>query len=103
MEFTENADSIVLIGQKGTIKATFYNTDTLIYNFQKSDTYIRTVCYNKNSHLYLNPIVRIEKELLLNSNVRPDSNFLKTWLFRIMIILISLGLFLAIKKIVSLR
>ena len=94
------ADSILLKGQNGKVVKRVKNTDEIIYNFSPEDTYVRMVAYNQNSHLYLNPILKTDgKNVPLNATIRPEANFVKTWLFRIVTFFVSLSLLFLIKRI----
>ena len=101
IKLTNVADSILISGQDGVILKRIYNSDTVDYSFKESDTYIRTVAYNANSDLYMNPILRFDGvNVPLNVNVKATPSFILTWLFRIAAVLISLLLLLFILKII---
>ncbi len=101
IKFTNIADSILITGQNGKILKVTHNSDSIIYPFQESDTYVRTVAYNANSNLYMNPILRYDgKKVPLNVNVKAEPSFFKTWVFRIFAVLVSLSLLLLIRKII---
>jgi len=101
IKFDKPADSIFTIGQGGEILKKTYKSDSSQYSIQKEDTYVRTVAYNGNSHLYLNPIVRFDGENVpLSANVKVDSNFLLTWLFRICMIFFSFLLLVLTRKVI---
>ena len=103
IKFTNVADSILITGQEGIVKKIVYNVDSIDYNFKESDTYVRTVAYNANSNLYMNPILRYDgKKVPLNVNVKAEPSFLKTWIFRFFAVLFSLSLLLLIRKIIRL-
>ena len=97
---SEKADSIVLKGQNGKVLKKVMDSYAISYPMRDEDTYVRMVAYNVNSHLYTNPIIRMNGNTVpLNSNVKAEENFIKTWLFRIIAFLVSLGLLILIKKI----
>ena len=101
IHFTNSADSIVITGQEGKVLKTVYKSDSINYQFNKKDTYVRTVAYNVNSNLYMNPILRYDGvKVPLNVNVKAEPNFIKTWLFRILAVLFSLSMLLVIRKII---
>ena len=103
IQLTNKADSIVFIGQNGKIVHKSIKSDSASYKFKLSDTYIRTVAYNSNSHMYLNPALRIKGDIPpLNCNVDIETNFIKTWLFRILAFIFSISLVLFIRKIIRL-
>ncbi len=101
IQFSNVADSILVTGQNGKVLKTIYNSDSINYSFKENDTYVRTVAYNANSNLYMNPILRYDgKTVPLNVNVKAESSFFKTWVFRIIAVLFSLLLLLLIRKII---
>ena len=103
IQLTNKADSIVFIGQNGKIVHKSIKSDSASYKFKSSDTYIRAVAYNSNSHMYLNPALRIKGDIPpLNCNVDIETNFIKTWLFRILALIFSISLVLFIRKIIRL-
>ena len=103
IQLTNKADSIVFIGQNGKIVHKSIKSDSASYKFKSSDTYIRAVAYNSNSHMYLNPALRIKGDIPpLNCNVDIETNFIKTWLFRILAFIFSISLVLFIRKIIRL-
>lgn len=103
IQLTNKADSIVFIGQNGKIVHKSIKSDSASYKFKLSDTYIRAVAYNSNSHMYLNPALRIKGDIPpLNCNVDIETNFIKTWLFRILALIFSISLVLFIRKIIRL-
>ena len=98
--FTTKADSILMFGQNGKIVNRVFNTDEISYDFKSSDSYVRTVAYNRNSHLYMNPVIRMEGSIVpLNANIEAEENLIKTWLFRIAAVLFSLTLLFLLKRI----
>jgi len=95
------ADSILIIGQGGKVLQKSFKTDSVSYQVKKEDSYVRTVAYNTNSHIYLNPIVRYDGENVpLSANVKVESNFLLTWTFRICMLILSILLLLFTRKII---
>jgi len=97
---SSKADSIVLKGQDGKVVQKIVNEDAISYTFTDDDTYVRAVAYNKNSHLYLNPVLRIESNIVpLNVNVKAETNLILTWLFRIIAFLIALSLLVLMRRI----
>ncbi|MBD3275032.1 MAG: hypothetical protein GF372_06955 [Candidatus Marinimicrobia bacterium] len=60
IRFAQPADSILLIGQHGTIRGKIYNSAHISYHFQTEDTYIRAVAYNPKTTMYLNPVIRYD-------------------------------------------
>lgn len=101
IKFEKIADSILTIGQNGEILQKTYQSDSSCYMVKETDTYIRTVAYNANSHIYLNPIIRFDGIAPpLSANVKVESNFILTWLFRICMVLISLALLYSTRRII---
>lgn len=63
------AQEIRLVGQDGVVKEIQYNVDSISYNFQSTDTYIRAVITFPSQTLYLNPIIRYDgKQIPRNIN-----------------------------------
>ncbi len=59
-------------------------SDSASYAFRPDDSYIRVVAKNKNSNIYLNPLVRYSGNNLLHvADIKADENFLLTWINRI--------------------
>lgn len=85
VQFALPADTILFIGQGGSVKQKAVNADHAVYKLRKADTYIRVIAKNQESRIYLNPIVRSDtnaNETLLASTQVPKENKLQTWLFR---------------------
>ncbi|AEA43123.1 hypothetical protein [Fluviicola taffensis] len=82
VEFAIPADTILFIGQNGVVKHKAFKSAKAFYRLKDSDTYIRVVAKNYESSIYLNPIVRYEKKVPLNSLNVPKEQMLQTWLFR---------------------
>ncbi len=82
VQLQNNADSIKLIGQNGVLRKTFFNTNKVAYTFTNSDTYIRTVVYNKASTMYLNPVIRYNGKLKPQNISTANINLFKTFLYR---------------------
>lgn len=85
VRFALSADTILFIGQGGSVKKKVVKSDHAVYKLKTEDTYIRVVAKNYESRIYLNPIVRYDanaSETLLASMQVPKENKLQTWLFR---------------------
>ncbi len=101
IKLDNQADSILIIGQGGKVLQTSFNTDNVSYLIKKEDPYVRTVAYNTNSHIYLNPIVRYDgKNVPLSANVEVETSFILTWLFRICMTIFSILLLLFMRKVI---
>lgn len=88
---SNKADSIRFIGQNGKIKSVVKNTSKTNYLFDDEDTYIRTEIFVGHSKLFLNPIIRIENNIIPDNLGIPQIDYLTTWLKRFFILLIILA------------
>lgn len=79
--FGHAADSILLIGQNGTIHRKFYRSDSARYTFGSQDTYIRAMVCTGEHTMWLNPIIRIHSSGLQHRHA--EENILLTWLWRL--------------------
>lgn len=75
------ADSIIFIGQNGSIHHKIYNNASADYAFNANDTYIRAMIYTKEHTMWLNPIIRVNTSGLHHLHV--TENGLLTWLWRL--------------------
>lgn len=101
VEMDTIADSIQFIGQDGKNLKTIAHTSHGAYKFNTEDTYVRVVAYNKNSQVYLNPLIRYDgKNVPLNTFVKPEPRMVLTWLSRLIFVLISMSLLLLLRKII---
>ncbi len=80
------ADSIKLIGENGIIKKTGFNTDKIDYIFKDNDSYIRAVIYNKQTTMYLNPVIRYNGISIPQNITTATININDTFLYRSMLI-----------------
>jgi hypothetical protein len=78
----DTAQQIALIGQNGVVKKIEYNTDSISYNFQPQDTYIRAVVEFPSQELYLNPIIRYDGKHIPHNSNTASVNFWLTLLIR---------------------
>ena len=90
-------DSIIFIGQNGTVKAKVFSSRSGSYTFDKDDTYIRTeiVCRD-GSVLYLNPVFRYD-----GNNIRSDTpsvNVMKTLIYRVSFLVLTLLIIVSVIK-----
>lgn len=93
LQLQNNADSIKFIGQNGVLKKTLFNTDKAGYTLNDSDTYIRTIVYNKASTMYLNPVIRYDGKTKPQNILTASINPLDTDLYRYSLLLCWLILF----------
>jgi hypothetical protein len=95
------ADSVIFIGQEGSIKRVQFQTDTASYRFGKEDTYVRTVICNKNSRMFLNPLIRYDGLIVpFNYTLLATENYVQTWTVRVLVALLVIGFFWCIRIIV---
>lgn len=88
VNFAIPADTIFFIGQGGSVKHAVVKSDHASYKLKASDTYIRIVAKNNESKIYLNPIIRYNGKIPLNSLRVPKEKMLQTWLFRALVLVI---------------
>ena len=83
--FEHVVDTIVFIGQNGIVMQKTISADSATYTFKPEDTYIRVVAKNKNSNLYLNPLLKISNNKILHAaDMGADEMLLLTWLTRLL-------------------
>ncbi len=63
--FSKKANKIAFIGKNGEVKLQVERSDYAEYEIKSEDPYIRVICTNDCSEIYLNPIVRCQN---------PDTN-----------------------------
>lgn len=86
VRFAIPADTILFIGQGGSVKQKAVHAKQAVYKLRKEDTYIRVIAKNRESRIYLNPVTRYDGEnetASLSSMQLPKENKFQTWLFRI--------------------
>lgn len=98
MQLQNNADSIQLIGQNGIIRKVVFNTDKTGYTFHNNDTYIRAVVYNKQSRMYLNPVMRYDGRSKPQNVLTATINPVNTILYRGLLVICWLALFLLLYR-----
>lgn len=102
VKLENTADSIQFIGQDGKKMHTAYNASSATYKFKNSDTYIRTVAFNNNSALYLNPLFKYNgKDNPYVGNKTAEINYLYTWIVRLLFIALAISLVLLIRKVIK--
>lgn len=96
LELGQNALEIRLIGQGGDTLAKLFETNKLEYQIKPSDAYFRAEIVNKNSVIFLNPVIRYYDNPLLKASA--EINIFYTILYKILIILICIFLVLLLIK-----
>ncbi len=82
--FENVVDTLVFIGQNGIVRQKIIAKNKANYSFRPDDTYIRVVAKNKNSNMYLNPLVKYSGSNILHvSNIKANEKVLYTWLLRL--------------------
>jgi len=89
VQFDNIADSILFIGQSGKIKKIAFQTNKASYILKPYDTYIRIKSINAETHVYLNPIVRYERNLPFANELIPKQKTFETWLVRTLFFLLA--------------
>lgn len=89
------ADSITLLSDNGRIVATATDTDTLEYQIQPENTYIRaevfeTEEWNGYTKMYFNPVIRTADGKIDTSRVAIEISWFKTSLYFIMLLIINM-------------
>lgn len=85
--FDTTVINVNLIGQNGDIKASFNNTDSITYTFNKNDTYIRAVAETNDFDIYLNPILRYNGTSAVVNTSLAQVEILSTIIMRVGILL----------------
>ena len=89
--------SIKFIGQNGVEMKRTTNSSEGSYSFKKEDTYIRTeIECNDGTIYYLNPFFRYDGKQL--TYYTPVYNFVKTWTWRLLTIIVLLSMIFIIRK-----
>ena len=98
IKFTNVVKSIKFIGQDGVEMKKITNSSEGSYLFRKEDTYIRTeIECNDGTIYYLNPFFRYDGKQLTDNY--PAYNFIKTWTWRLVTIIVLLSMIFIIRKI----
>ena len=90
--FKNSVDQLQFIGQGGKVEMELSGVNTGTYMLKKDDTYIRVVAKNGQSAIYLNPVTRYQKRVVLNSEIQSEEKTLQTWLFRAFMLFIESAL-----------
>jgi len=88
------ADSITLLSDNGKIVATAVNTDTLEYQIQPENTYVRaevfeTEEWNSYTKMYFNPVIRTADGKIDTSFTEIEISWFKTILYFIILLIIQ--------------
>jgi hypothetical protein len=97
LKMQRKADSIVLISDKGKVVSSITNSDSIFYQIQNENTYVRaqifeTEKWNKYTMMYLNPVVRTETLELLQHNNQNKVNYFLSIIYWMVLFVIQLGL-----------
>ncbi len=98
LQLQNKADSIQLIGQNGIKRQVVFNTNKSGYTFLNNDTYIRAVVYNKQSRMYLNPVMRYDGRSKPQNVLTATINPVNTILYRGLLVICWLALFLLLYR-----
>lgn len=90
VKFKQICDSIQLIGQNGQLIKLELKAHSISLPTDKIETYVRCKANTSYHSIYTNPIIRYDgKHIPYNYEQTPEVNFIKTWLYRLVIILIN--------------
>jgi hypothetical protein len=97
ISLTEQVKAIRFIGQNGLEMKRIADTSSGSYLFRKEDTYIRAeLLCNDSTIYYFNPVFRYNGKQA-GDNI-PEYDIFRTWLWRSVVIIVLLSLFLLIKR-----
>ncbi|MBE0638526.1 MAG: hypothetical protein IH598_08400 [Bacteroidales bacterium] len=98
VELSKQARIVTFIGHKGMIKKSSSNTEKAFYPISPDDPYIRTeIIFDDNTQFFLNPVIRYD-ERLPERTPSPEINWIKTWLQRIIALMIAGTIMLLLVK-----
>jgi hypothetical protein len=98
------AQEIKLIGQNGVVKKIQCDTDSISYDFQPGDTYLRAVIKFSSQELYLNPMIRYDGRHVPHNNYTASVNLWITVFVRSLIAAIwIMGIILVVRPSLPLR
>lgn len=98
LALTNIADTIRFIGQNGQIKQVTAHAKTASYTFRENDTYIRTEVVNKQTLIYLNPVIRYDgKNIPVNSGMA-TVNITGTFFYRCLVLLLGFSLLILLNR-----
>jgi hypothetical protein len=103
LKMERKADSIVLISDDGKVVSSITNSDSISYQIQNENTYVRaqifeTEKWNKYTMMYLNPVVRTETIELLQHNNQNKVNYFLSIIYWMVLFGIQLGLVVFVWK-----
>ncbi len=95
LELNSKADSIILKSDFGQTVAVATNANDISYNIKPENTYVRaeifeTEPWNTYTKIYLNPVIRTKDSTFEKHNNENSPNLLKTWIVRILILIINI-------------
>jgi hypothetical protein len=91
--FKNYCDSIILIGQDGSNIHSTINTNSISLPAKSIESYVRCKAGAEYKTIFLNPIIRYDGvNIPYNYKTESEINWLQTWLYRIILILINLAL-----------
>jgi hypothetical protein len=97
VSLTVPVKAIIFIGQNGIEMKRTADTSSGSYLFRKEDTYIRAeVLCNDSTIYYFNPVFRYNGKH--PGGETPEYNIFRTWLWRSVVIIVLLSLFLLIRR-----
>ncbi len=85
---SEKVDSLRVIGQGGTIRATFFQTDRFTYPIREEDTYLRVEMHTARVEAYTSPLCRGGEP---TRRPLPREDQLRTWLWRVLLLAGAMG------------
>ena len=86
IKLVHKANAIRLIGQNGVLKKTVADSDSAMYIFKATDTYIRAEIINDKSKLYLNPVIRCNNNQFPLNNCTASVNKIATFFYRALVL-----------------
>ena len=96
VKFSNNADVITFVADRGSVKKEFYNRSSASYKINKEDSYVRVEARNGTQLIYLNPVIRYNGNQLSFNNEFPTVNAGLTIVARILALILSLAILIII-------
>ena len=98
IKLVHEAKEIRLIGQNGVLKKTVADSDSAMYIFKATDTYIRAEIINDKSKLYLNPVIRCNNNQFPLNNCTASVNMIATFFYRALVLFLFITILLLFYK-----
>lgn len=99
VEVSSEAGAFTFIGQNGIIKKSSASSVKAFYPIMPDDKYIRTeIIFDDNTQFYLNPVFRYRGDSP-SKPAQPEVNLLRTWMQRIIAVVIAIIVLLVLIKI----